>query len=132
MVEQFPYRCETQNGWNPLPSIDFKVRGKEGMNLTDAANIAEFDGPDYRDDLMFTHGGIGNSISCRIEVREFSDGTSIVTDSPRLISSWDTPRANQGRCGELIFLHLVRGMNAVTRSSRLITRRPETGLRGEN
>jgi len=50
------------------------------MNLTDALDI-RFDGPDNRDDPMFVRGLIGNSVSCRIAVREFCDRISIVTQS---------------------------------------------------
>ena len=74
IVEQVPYRCGTlQNGWTALhESIEFKVKGLEGINLIDAMN-ERFDGPDGRDDNMFTDDRIGNSISCRIEVRGFCD-----------------------------------------------------------
>ena len=71
IVEQRPYQCKTsQKGCARLPSIYFKVEGLEGMKLTDAMNLL-FNGPDDRDDLMFTNGGVGNSVSCRIDVRGF-------------------------------------------------------------
>jgi len=70
-VEQDPYYCDTpQKGWIPLPPIDFKDKGKEGIKLTDAMNL-RFDGPDGRDDPMFEDGDIGNSVTCRICVRGF-------------------------------------------------------------
>ena len=62
-MEQDPYHCEiSQKGWIPLPPIDFKDKGKEGIRLTDAMNL-RFDGPDNRDDPMFEDGNIGNSVT---------------------------------------------------------------------
>lgn len=76
MVEQVPYQCKSsQKGWTPLPSIDFKVKGVEGIKLTDAMNLC-FDGPDDRDEKMFTDDRVGNSVLCRIDVRGFSDNNS--------------------------------------------------------
>jgi len=70
-VEQVLYESESlQKNWTPLPPIEFKVKGVEGMNLVDAMNL-RFDGPDDRDDPMFTDDSIGNSVSCRIDVRGF-------------------------------------------------------------
>ena len=75
MARQAPYRCETwQKGWTPLPSIHFKVKGMEGVKLTDAMGQSSgFSELDDRDDLMFTGGGVGNSVSCRINVCGFRD-----------------------------------------------------------
>jgi len=72
-VEQDPYESENlQKDWTPLPPIEFKVNGVEGMSLTDAMN-RHFDGLDGRDDPMFTDESIRNSVSCRIDVRGFCD-----------------------------------------------------------
>ena len=68
-VEQVPYESENlQKDWTLLPPIEFKVEGVEGMNLADAMNL-RFDGPDDRDDPMFTDESIGNSVSYRIDIR---------------------------------------------------------------
>ena len=56
-----------QKEWIRLPDIDFRVGGVEGIRLTDAKDTY-FDGPDDRDDLVFTGGDVGNSVSCRINV----------------------------------------------------------------
>ena len=45
------------------------------MKLTDIKNQC-FSSLDRRDDLMFTHDRIGNSVSCRMSVRVFYDGDS--------------------------------------------------------
>ena len=97
-MQQVPYETKSmQKDWTPFPPIGFKVRGREGMKLIDAMNLY-FDGPDGRDDLMFTRDGIGNCITCRIQVRGSCGGDSIITQSPFLISLRDTPRAtNQDR-----------------------------------
>ena len=72
-VEQISYKCgNVQKGWVTLPPISFKVGGVEGIKLTDAMNL-RFNGPDDRDELMFTGGSVGKSISCRIQVRGFND-----------------------------------------------------------
>jgi len=73
VVEQTAYKSpNTQNSWRPLPSIDFKVlegeRKLEGINLEDALN-QYYSYLDGRDDFMFGDENIGNSISCRMEVR---------------------------------------------------------------
>ena len=73
IVEQILYnRDNPRGGWAPLHSIDFAVDGQEGIKLTDAMNL-RFNGPDGRDHPMFTHESIGNSVSCRMEVRGISD-----------------------------------------------------------
>jgi len=72
------------------------------MQLTDALNI-HFPGPDDRDDLMFTHDSIGNSVSCRIIVRGFCDRTSTVTHSlVRLVQG--VPRVRPKAGGAYLFL----------------------------
>ena len=53
--------------WTKLPDIVFRVGGVDGMKLTDAVN-AYFNGPDGRDEFMFTNESIGSSFSCRIIV----------------------------------------------------------------
>ena len=75
MVEQAPYQLQVlQKGWTPLPSIHFKVKGMEGVKLTDAmCQSSGFSELDDRDDPMFTGGGVGNSVSCRINVCGFRD-----------------------------------------------------------
>ena len=104
IVEQVPYKCEIQKDWVPFPPIDFKVKGKKGMKLTDAMNL-HFDGPDGRDDPMFTQEGIGNSILFRVQVRGFYGGNSVVTQSPCFISLSDGPRAaNRQQYVQLITL----------------------------
>ena len=81
VVEQVLYRYRAQQkGWEPQPSIEFRVQGTEGIKLTDALNI-RFNGPDGRDDLMFTHDSTGSSVSCRIAVRGFCVGTPTITQS---------------------------------------------------
>ena len=103
MVGQVLYRCKTQQkGWAPLPSIEFRVQGEEGMSLTDALNI-RFDGPDGRDDLMFTHDNIGNSVSCRIAVRGFCGHTSIATQSVIRLVHW-IPRVRHKAGAANLFL----------------------------
>ena len=73
MVMQDPYKPDiVQKGWIPLPSVAFDVNGVEGIKLTDAMK-PRFNGPDGRDELMFTDGHVGNSVSCRIQVRGFYD-----------------------------------------------------------
>ena len=107
-MEQVPYHCKTQQkGWTPLPSIDFRVQGRDGMNLTDALNV-RFDGPDGRDDLMFTHDSIGNSVSCRMEVRGFCDRTFIVTQSfTRLVQGIPRVRPKAGAANFFLCVRLV-------------------------
>jgi hypothetical protein len=58
----------------------------EGIRLTDAKDTY-FDGPESRDDLMFTAREIGSSVSCRILVRTTYDGSHCY--STCLISSTD-------------------------------------------
>lgn len=71
MVEQVLYEpWVAQKGWIPLDPITFNVKNVEGIKLTDAMNL-RFDGPEGRDELMFTGDRVGNSVSCRIEVRGF-------------------------------------------------------------
>ena len=112
LMKQNTYRCgNEQKDWKPLPTIDFTVRGKEGICLTDAANL-HFSDLDGRDDLMFRDTGIGNSVSCRIEVRgHFPIGfrCCLVIHS---ISSWDIVRvvSSWGRCVEWISLRYARGV----------------------
>lgn len=66
IVPQDKYKCANSQGdWNRIPDIHFRVKGTEGIKLTDAMNI-HFDGPDGRDDPMFTDDNVGNSVSCRI------------------------------------------------------------------
>ena len=68
VARQFQYRCANPQGpWTQLPSIDFSVNHIEGIRLTDAMNLY-FDGPDNRDDLMFTSESVKNTVSCRIHV----------------------------------------------------------------
>ena len=68
VARQFRYRCVNPQGpWTQLPSIDFSVNRIEGIRLTDAMNLY-FDGPDNRDDLMFTSESVKNTVSCRIHV----------------------------------------------------------------
>lgn len=65
-VPQVEYKDRKPRGkWVKLPDIDFRVKGKDGINLIDAKN-ERFDGPDDRDDLMFMDGNVGSSISCRM------------------------------------------------------------------
>ena len=103
LVEQTLYKCgNEQNGWQRLASIDFTVVGVEGIRLTDATNL-HFSYLDGRDDPMFEDEIIGNSVSCRIEVRGRLRFTlaSLVAQSLRFISLWDTARArvpSHGRC----------------------------------
>jgi len=67
IAEQIPYNHENpRGGWAPFHSIDFTVDGQEGIKLSDAMNL-RFNGPDGRDQPMFTHESIGNSVSCRME-----------------------------------------------------------------
>ena len=75
MVEQIPYKPENvQKGWTALPSIYFKVKGMGGVKLTDAMGQSSgFSDLDDRDDPMFTSGGVGSSVSCRINVCGFHD-----------------------------------------------------------
>ena len=102
----------TQKDWVPFPPIDFVVKGNKGMKLTDAMN-PRFDGPDGRDDLMFTQDGIGNSVSCRLHVCGFRGGDSIVAQSPTCsISSMGTPQGtNRDRYVQLFSLRSARGLN---------------------
>ena len=61
-----------QKEWIRLPDIDFRVGGIDGIRLTDAKDT-RFDGPDDRDDLVFTSGDVGHSVSCRIAVGALHD-----------------------------------------------------------
>ena len=45
----------------------------DGIRLTEAMDTY-FNGPDDRDQLMFTNGNFGGSFSCRISVRAPFDG----------------------------------------------------------
>jgi len=73
MVESDLYQSENvQNGWIPRDPIVFKVKEIEGIKLTDAMNL-RFDGPDDRDQLMFTDDHVGSSVSCRVKVRGSHD-----------------------------------------------------------
>ena len=112
IVRQVPYKCEIQKDWVPLPAIHFRVKGKEGIKLIDAINLC-FGGLDGRDDLMFTQGGIGNSVSCRLYVCGFRGGDYIVAQSPTcLISSMGTAHGtNRDRYVQLISLRSARGLN---------------------
>ena len=77
------------------------------MQLTDALNIC-FDGPDGRDDLMFTHDSIGNSVSCRIAVSEFCDRTFFVTQSlVRLVHGIHRVRPEAGAANLFLCVRLV-------------------------
>ena len=68
-VQLVPYQSgNSQNRWTRFPDIDVRVSGSAGIKLSDALNVY-FDGPDGRDDLMFTNGAIGNSVLCRLSVR---------------------------------------------------------------
>lgn len=104
-MPQTKYQCESaQKGWEPLPPIDFAVKGKEGItegiNLDVALNMnsSPLDG---RDDLMFMDAKTGNSVSLRIEVRPSLDSAPISAQSLHSISLWDTNRVakKQNRCG---------------------------------
>jgi len=108
MVEQVPYRCKTQQkGWERHPSIEFRVQGTKGMELTDALNL-RFNGPDGRDDLMFTHDSIGNSVSCRIAVRGFCDRTLTITQSLiRLVQGIPRVRPKAGAANLFLCVRLV-------------------------
>jgi hypothetical protein len=64
LLRQVEYSSRLSN-WFKLPDIYFSVGGKDGINAVDARN-ASFDGPDGRDDLMFTDGNVGSCISCRM------------------------------------------------------------------
>lgn len=76
IVEQVPYQCKAaQKVWTLLKTIDFRIKGVEGMKLTDAMGL-HFDGLDGRDDDMFENEGVGTSVSCRIHVRRFYDSNS--------------------------------------------------------
>ena len=88
MIEQVPYKSEIlQKGWTALPSIYFKVKGMEGVKLTDAMGQSSgFSELDDRDDLMFTGGGVGNSVSCRINVCGFRDSYLRIIETHRLTS----------------------------------------------
>ncbi|KAF9789433.1 hypothetical protein BJ322DRAFT_1042215 [Thelephora terrestris] len=65
-VQQTMYRCGSAQQWKPLPPIDFKVRGCEGINLAEAMNT-KFSNLDGRDDPMFTDEETGSSVSLRID-----------------------------------------------------------------
>ena len=74
-MHQIEYKNGNSQGqWAKLPDIDFRVKGKDGINLPDAMN-EHFDGPDGRDDLMFTDGNVGGSISCRTIVSTLHAGS---------------------------------------------------------
>ena len=93
LVEQTMYRCgNEQKGWKPLPTIDFTVRGKEGIRLTDGANL-HFSDLDGRDDPMFKDTGIGNSVSLEIEVCGYFRIGFRCCSTIHSISSWDIVRA---------------------------------------
>ena len=82
------------------------------MKSIDAIN-PRFDGPDGRDDLMFTQDGIGISVSCRLHVCGFRGGDSIVAQSPTCsISSMGTSHgANRDRYVQPISLPSAPGLN---------------------
>lgn len=66
LVHQIEYKSGSPQGkLQQLPDINFRVKGKEGINLMDAMN-ERFDGPDGRDDLMFTDGNVKGTVACRI------------------------------------------------------------------
>ena len=67
MVPQVQYKPGNVQNWAKLPDIVFKVGGVHGIRLTEAMD-AYFAGPDDRDQLMFTNGNFGSSVSCRITV----------------------------------------------------------------
>ena len=92
VARQIQYRCgNTQGPWNQLPPIDFLVNGVEGIRLTDAMDTY-FNGPDNRDDLMFTSESVGNTVSCRIHVGGPCSGGLHVFSS-HLASSRDIGRS---------------------------------------
>lgn len=93
-MEQIEYSCKAaQKDWETLPSIDFKVQGKEGIRLTDAMNT-RFGGLEDRDLPMFEGEGTGNTVSCRLNVRgRYRVGfccRSTRSRSPCSVSSWGT------------------------------------------
>ena len=68
VVRQVAYQSgSSRDLWSKLPNIDFRVRGLEGIRLTDALNVHS-DELDQRDDLMFATSDVGTAISCRILV----------------------------------------------------------------
>jgi len=69
--------------WQKLPDIVFKVGGVDGIRLTEAMNLY-FNGPDDRDQLMFTDGKFGSSFSCRIRFEEYP-----ASKEARPISTWN-------------------------------------------
>ena len=77
------YKVTTAQDWQRLPSIEFTLHGEgvnlEGINLDNALN-KDFRGLNGRDDAVFTDGSIGNSVSCRLEVRDPSTVISIVVE----------------------------------------------------
>ena len=96
MVPQVKYKCgNSQGDWNRLPDIHFRVKGMEGIKLTNAMS-ARFNGLDGRDDPMFTDVDVGNSVSCRIAVCASYDNHSH-SYSNGSISFKDASLARQGR-----------------------------------
>ena len=68
VLRQIAYESGNEQKNRPqFVDINFSVGGKEGIRLPDAMDRI-FDGPDGRDELMFTNENIGSSISCRIIV----------------------------------------------------------------
>ena len=62
-LPQMPYKCHTkQEDWRPEPPIEFG-----GIRLRDAVN--KFRDLRDRNDSVFDYGGVGSSISCRLNVR---------------------------------------------------------------
>ena len=85
MASQVEYKCwNSQGEWAKLPDIDFRVKGEDGINLTDAMD-ERFDGPDGRDDLMFTDESVKGSVACRIIVRTFRSDSFRACSSVRLV-----------------------------------------------
>lgn len=66
IVQQVQYGAGSkQLDWNKLPNIYFNHAGREGVSLVDAMDTY-FNGPDGRDELVFTCGNVGVAVSCRI------------------------------------------------------------------
>ena len=66
---------DARPGWTPRPPIDFKVEGMKGLKLTDAMDLC-FGGLDGHDDPIFVYDDVGDSITCRMDVRGFCDSRS--------------------------------------------------------
>ena len=84
------------------------------MRLTDAIHL-HLDGLDRRDDPMFTHRSIGNSVSCGLWVRGFRSSDSYRCLIPSSISSRGIMyAANRDRYGEQIPPRLAHEANIIT------------------